>query len=574
MFSKFKNSIINQLFFGILIFIWCQKVSSQESIKKADSLLKTGDFEISYGLYQAMLSSTEDSTHLARAYIGLGKIKLVQSEFDASLENYLKAESLTQTKNQENLLDIYTGIGVVHSKLKNFQKAIIYLQKALYLATKEDLQRLKVLVNLAGVYVETDNAEALLTYQKALRLAKKLHRVDIQAIIDTNLSNFYIEKRDWKLARAHAEKSLEIRAKLQMPNSVITYNNYGYALIQLGQFKQGIDAYKNALPNASLQEKKQVLFNLMNAYKVSGDYKESLRFYQKYDAIKDSIAANKYREKIAAIQTAYETEKNKKKIEHLEIENAHKEEEFQRLIVGGILLLILLAVITLLYIKNQRVKEELSKSKLMQRLLQVQLNPHFLFNALQQIQFYIFKNEKEKSMEYLSNFSRLIRLILETSNKEYIPLSEEVEMLDNYLYLQQTAASTKFAFSIVVKTETDSSVLQIPVMLLQPFIENAVLHGVNNHPNGEIKILFKEEKQNQQVIVEITDNGKGIQQQQKLDHQRLHKSMGSSILNDRVREYNKTHTQKIQLQILEVEKNKEFPGTRIILKIPYQDILN
>ncbi|MDN3594702.1 tetratricopeptide repeat-containing sensor histidine kinase [Zunongwangia endophytica] len=569
---KSHSSIsILSFFSGFIIFLCSLNIQAQsKATNKVDSLLRTGQFEKASELYKLEIESTDDSTALAAAYIGLAKSQLVRSKFDSALENYIHAEAFTNSQNKENLQDIYTGIGVVHSKLQNFKKAEFYLQKALQQATKPTIQTLKVYINLAGVYVETNNPEALATYQKSLALAQKLKRKDIQAVVYNNLSNYYIEHKNWDLARFNASKSLQIREQLQMPNSVITYNNYGYALVQLGQINKGIAAYKKVLPKASLQEKERLLLNLMNAYKEAGDYKESLVFSQQHDVVKDSIAANRYREKIASIQTAYETEKNQKKIALLETENKHKKREFQQLMIGGIILLALVLIIVFLYLKNQKVKQKLAKSKLKQQLLQVQLNPHFLFNALQQIQFYIFNNEKEYSMEYLANFSRLIRLVLETSNKEFIALSDEVEMLKNYLYLQQSAASNKFKYSFTINTEADSSELQIPVMLLQPFLENAVLHGVKDHNNGEIKVLFKEDVANQKIITEIIDNGKGIQQTKKINSQRLHTSMGSAILDERVLEYNKTHSRKITVQLEEVEKSNEYPGTRIIIEMPYR----
>ncbi|WBL24537.1 tetratricopeptide repeat-containing sensor histidine kinase [Zunongwangia sp. HGR-M22] len=572
MILKFQNSLNSSFLLSIISLFFCfsQLQAQSKKINQADSLLRIGQFEKAAKFYELEINSTKDSALLAAAYIGLAKSELVRSKFDLALKNYINAEKFTNNRNQQNLQEIYTGIGVVHSKLKNFEKAEVYFKKALNQITSENIFALKVYINLAGLYVETNNAEALSTYQKSLKLAKKLNRKDIQAVVLNNLSNYYIEQKSWDLARSNAKESLEIREELQMQNSVISYNNYGYALVQLGQIDEGITAYKKALPSASLQEKERLLLNMMNAYKEAGNYKESLEFSQQYNAVKDSIAANRYREKIAKIQTAYETEKNEKKIALLETENTHKKREFQQLIIGGVILLVLLLVIILLYLKNQKVKQKLAKSKLKQQLLQVQLNPHFLFNALQQIQFYIFNNEKENSMEYLANFSRLIRLVLETSSSEFIALSEEVEMLKKYLYLQQSAASKTFKYFIKLNIETDSSELQIPVMLLQPFVENAVLHGIKDHENGEIYISFEEDLASKKVIAEIKDNGKGIQQSKKINSQRLHTSMGSAILNERVEEYNKTHSRKIKLQIEEVEKSNENRGTRIIIEMPYR----
>lgn len=539
-------------------------------IGKADSLTLSGKTDSAALLFQQVIQQAihqKDSAALQKAHLELGKLALLRDRFDDALSFYLKSLQFIQPgSNPVQKADAFIGIGVVYSRLRNFAKAEEYLLQALEILQTPDKNRLKALANLAGVYMETaDKVHTLPTHHEALLLAQQLNAPLISAVLYTNLSNYYIKTENWPAAITNARQSLHLRDSLHKPLSVITSNNLGYALVQSGQVNEGMKWYKQALPFATLAEKKQLLLNLSNGSTAAGEYQQAISYFKQYDAVKDSIAQKQYDQRVAEIAATYETAQKQQRIAHLEAENKARQKQLQQLITGTILLLLLIAGIIYLRFKNMKVRQQLQQSKNRQQLLQVQLNPHFIFNALAHIQQYIYKNEAQHSMTYLNSFSRLIRLILEHSDRETTTLEEEMEMLQHYLTLQQSGTPS-FTFQLHVAPDIPLADTCIPVMLLQPFVENAVIHGVKKREQGHIQLQFKQA--NGYLHISIADNGKGLQTHAGNTANALHRSMGRNIVDQRIAEFNKTNKQAIKLSIESTSTDANYPGTTVHLHIP------
>lgn len=540
-------------------------------LSSIDTLIITGKADLAIKALQQLADDhiilTHDTLILQRVQLSSGKAWLAKEQFDQSLQSYFTSIRLAGKDTASRLVaDAYTGIGVVYSRMRRFTEAEAYLLKALQLLPEEDKDRLKTLVNLVGVYMEEGNTtQTLPTHEQALALAGKLKAPTISAVLYTNLSNYYLKAKNWPQAITAAQQSIHLRDSLHKPLSVITCNNLGYALVQSGKVQEGITCYQQALPTATPAEKKQLLYNLANASNTAGNYKQAVQYLQQYDAVKDAIAQKQLDQKVAEITTRYETAQKQARISALESENQLKQKQLRQLITGTLLLLLLLAVIIYLRFKNLRVKQQLEQSRIKRQLLQVQLNPHFLFNALNQIQQYIYKNEAQKSMTYLNSFSRLMRLILESSDQETTTLEEEIEMLQHYITLQQ-AGTPVFSFACEVAPGLAAGNITMPNMLLQPFIENAVIHGVKKRENGTLLLSFQQKGNLLHVI--ITDNGKGIHNNQDHASGMLHRSMGRQITDQRIAEFNKTNRHKITLRIENSSSDTTYPGTTVHLYIP------
>lgn len=142
--------------------------------------------------------------------------------------------------------------------------------------------------------------------------------------------------------------------------------------------------------------------------------------------------------------------------------------------------------------------------------LQAQMNPHFIFNCLNSIQSYIMSNDRLAAMDYLSLFAKLIRQYLKASSQKEITLEDEINLLSSYLTIEQLRKNNNFEYNIKVESILDYSKIMIPPLLIQPFVENAIIHGLLNKPrNGRIDINFRLSEQ--KLLVEIRDNGSGIQ---------------------------------------------------------------
>ncbi len=202
--------------------------------------------------------------------------------------------------------------------------------------------------------------------------------------------------------------------------------------------------------------------------------------------------------------------------------------------------------------------------------LQTQLNPHFLFNALNAIQYFILNKDEITANDYLSKFSRLMRLYLEASNTRYIPLTEELELLELYIELERLRFEGHFDYEIHIDQNLDLDNIELPSMLLQPFVENAINHGLRHKKEtGLLKITFSEEED--MFSCSIEDNGVGRAAAKILREQlkKGHKSRGMQLLEDRVKLLNTLDNSEISILTVDLFDEKQQPcGTRVEIRHP------
>lgn len=502
---------------------------------------------------------------LAKTFQTYGTLNLMQQKFDEALKLYYSGlDNLDSLRYPLETGRIYSNIGTLYSIMKNLPKGKEYFLKSLAINKTGNQDRLKTLSNLAGIYAESGaDLLAVQTFNNAIGLAVKLNDVPMEAVLQTNLGNYYLKKKSWEKAIASSRKSLALRKNLQQPVSVITLNNLGYALAQTGQYKQAVDCYLQALPAANAQEKKQLYYNLYQVSKTSKNSTAALENMERYSHINDSLSKLGYENKVASLTAAYEAVKKQQTINSLQKRTEVQESQLREqkyLILAGILILLLSAVVIFMRVKNYNVKEALEKSQIKRQLLLLQLNPHFIFNALQSVQQFIYNREQQPAMEYLNSFSRLIRLVLENSDRDMITLDEEIEILTHYLHLQQLGQDSSFTYHIEVGSEIETETMEIPVMLLQPFVENAVVHGVKDKKDG--RILIRIACVNDTLQIWIQDNGHAEIKDSNEAENSLHRSMGMTILQQRITELNKDGHRKISLSVdHHNEADQDYPGT-------------
>ena len=198
--------------------------------------------------------------------------------------------------------------------------------------------------------------------------------------------------------------------------------------------------------------------------------------------------------------------------------------------------------------------------------LKSQMNPHFFFNALNTLQSFILNNEKMEAINYLSRFSKLTRNILEMSDRENISISDEIETLKNYLELEKTRFTDDFEYEIQVEEKININTETIPTLLLQPFVENAIKHGLL-HRDGEKSLIINFIDKNQFIEIRIEDNGIGREKSTALNaiKNKNHKSFATKSLDQRISLLNHSRENKIKLTYID---KKEHSGTVVILMIP------
>lgn len=200
--------------------------------------------------------------------------------------------------------------------------------------------------------------------------------------------------------------------------------------------------------------------------------------------------------------------------------------------------------------------------------LRAQLNPHFMFNSLNAIQELILKEDFEKSHTYLAKFARLLRMLLENTEKPFTPLQKELDFLQLYLSLEKLRLPD-LQFNITTDPVINKEEILIPNMILQPYIENALRHGLS-YKNGEKRLELKIEKQDSTVIYHVVDNGVGRQKSEelKLLYHKKHKSKGMELLNKRFRLLTDEFGSDIKTEIYDVVNNGEINGTEVCIIVP------
>ncbi len=221
--------------------------------------------------------------------------------------------------------------------------------------------------------------------------------------------------------------------------------------------------------------------------------------------------------------------------------------------------------------ENIRLEKNLRNSVL--TTIKSQMNPHFLYNALNTIQAYIYTNDKENAGKYLLKFSKLTRRVLEMSEKEAIDLNEEIETIKLYLELEHARFSDDFNYQIDLSNVQHIEKIKVPPMLIQPYIENAIKHGLL-HKNGqkELRIFFIEE--NDYLVVKIDDNGIGRKRSTELNQNRnkQHQSFASEANSKRLEVLNYGKINKVSVEIEDKMDNYNMPtGTLVTLHIPIQN---
>ena len=227
-------------------------------------------------------------------------------------------------------------------------------------------------------------------------------------------------------------------------------------------------------------------------------------------------------------------------------------------------------MIFLLVLQRRKLKAEQRSVSMEQRLLRAQMNPHFIFNSLASIQNFVINENSDQASIYLSRFSQLVRNILDNSSEEYVPLEKEINTIENYLELQKVRYAGKFEYKISVDEQLDVENIMIPPMLAQPFIENAIEHGIRHRETqGHIDIRFRLE--DGMIRFEVEDNGVGRERSHEIEsaHKPGHRSMATSITRDRLNTLNKKLKKKIRMEIVDLKDEAgKARGTRVEFGVP------
>lgn len=532
---------------------------------------------------QRLRKKKEDGTSVGSVkdtllyYSVIGRTLRITGKSDSALSLYKTYVDIGRKNNLEltNLMVHVGFISVCYSNMGKYDSALYYYRQALNYPEvnqsikilKQEYKRRMAMVNLAigradtAIYYLTEAYESL---------SKEGYLMQSQ-LASLQLGELYLSMKKTPKANFYFQRSEELMEEQLKKNSFYRFDSLKYT-VSFG--------WEILAPLSKKFIKEFIYNNAVNFYnkmylyqKTAGNKDAYLRYLEKYVTTKDTLNKIERRREIVEVQTKYETERKEEEIINLSQENELKEYRIKQshvIQIGLVGVLLLGGAFVILFIRQNKLKEVQEKTKLQQQLFRSQMNPHFIFNSLGSIQSSIINEEPDKAVKYLSKFSKLMRSILDSSQEETISLKDELTTIENYLELQKVRFPRKFDYSIEVDEDIDEEQLFLPPMLAQPFIENAIEHGIKHKGSkGNIHIRLKliEHK----LIYEVEDDGIGRKKAQEiqLKQNNDHKSLATTITQERIKVLNKKTRQKINLSIIDLkDENGKPAGTKVTFDIP------
>ena len=558
----------------------------------ADIYLYWKQYDLAVNNYKLSLQIKENTA----TKIALANAQFLLKDFNESKKTY--SDLLNQKLSNYERIIVLEGLGDIDLSLKKYKESKTYFKQSLKLA-QENLVTPKITnlnSKLAAVFASEGNiTQADIQYKNALNLASK-ENVNRALEEEEKVADFYnannqfdkeIKLRKESLIKTEENKTLE--KKLNSEPDSITSQKINYKIGNAYILKED---YKNAIPfleksKKDADEKKDITIEkyatrkLSEVYATVGDYDKALKSYQDYVKLVDEAYIQKEQEiqqvkrfskkisdnqnRISSLEKDKELAESKISLAYIDQKLSEESNQKQRMIiyslVGGFLLMSLLAYFMFRNIKQQKLANNLLALKSMRS----QMNPHFIFNALNSVNSFIAVNDERNANRYLSEFSSLMRAVLENSDEDFIPLTKEIELLELYVKLEHNRFKEKFDYEISVDKNINLEQFSIPPMLLQPYIENAIWHGLRyRKEKGSLDISINK-KDEDTISVIIKDNGIGRQKSEELKtkNQLKQKSKGMSTIKNRIAILNDMYKNRISVTVSNVLENGE--GTKVVL---------
>lgn len=537
----------------------------------------------------------KDSFLMAKMLNSIGINYMYLSQYPQAVASYLEAKVIYENLSLRGDLQyasIHSSLGLLYARLEKFTLAQKYQENALQLFKKVDFQQgvANSLMNLGRI--ETSKGQPI----KALRYYEEGHDImekngDERGMASalTNTGIALTEMGSYKEAISYFDRTKVIYEKLKNTNNLaIVHQNLGRCYLNLADvssreknLKRAILNYQTSLGYAedakSLNLQFEALENISLIQSKRGDYRTAYKNKTQAVILKDSFSSVDKKEEIARLESKYEYEGEKALMQsQFEKEKAITEAtiEQQRFInratvFGTVAFLMVLAIGFLLYKKrsdaitgkkladfNAKVAETELKA------LRSQMNPHFIFNSLNSISDYMARNDVDTANNYLMKFAKLTRSILENSEKKWITLEEDLELMRMYIEIETLRMRNKLSHRIYVDDAIDCENTMVPPMLMQPFIENSIWHGIDKKKgSGHIDINVK--KENEMVVCIVEDDGVG---RKKMQHEiALKSSMGIKITESRLEIMGRLKKIKGSIEMFDKEQ-----GLRVELKLPLE----
>ncbi|SMC37050.1 tetratricopeptide repeat-containing sensor histidine kinase [Cellulophaga tyrosinoxydans] len=551
----------------------------------------TSQYSAAIMLHKEALDAATKANNLELKVFSLNMLSVVYRRMDAiktALDYAQEALELAETVEnpseglKRSINVSLNGIGNIYQTLKQYTVAIETFKKSLSFEEKLN-NKLGLAINNQNIgecYEELGQLNLALNYfRKSLAFNEEIDNNMGRVICNNSIAQVYIKQKKLQPALRILESTL--KQSIALGDKYFTssvYINLGWVLMELEQFEA---SEKNLLEGIRLAVKHNLNGSQATGYKLLSDlfakqedFAKSLEYYKKAKTIDEVLMNETNVRYVNDILFKYDTEKKNNQIQALARENELvrlKLRKNENTFLVSTLLLALLALILYILYRQYQLKNEKKLLTLEQSMLRSQMNPHFLFNSLNSIKLYIINNEKKNAVYYLNKFSKLVRKILEASSLKEISLSEELETIELYMNIENIRFSNEIKFKIEIEEGIDTELIKIPSLILQPFLENAIWHGLSSK-EGDKSIWIEVKKENDYfTAISIYDNGIGRAAAEVIKENKVlkRKSIGIDITKERLANFSKDYENSFDFKMVDLFDDNNNPnGTKVTIHIP------
>ncbi len=505
----------------------------------------------------------------------MGKFMDAQNEFLKNLE-YAKKNGLLfyEAEAMRGLADTYNAIGAKENEIKY---AGLYLEKLIELGQKPLIA--SAFFRLGEIYlVDSIFDTSADYYNNSFEVYQELH--------DTTMMAHSLLRIAWvEYLRKNLDTSADIfKTALQFaeiannPTQITNaFGNLGTIYRDKGDDSTALEFYQKSI---EISRKAKDYYNLSwvfqdmsNMYALKGDLEKAFGYFRMYKTYNDSVETYRYRRGLEQARMLYESERKQQELQMLSL----KLQQHRYIFYGIAALIVLLVIIVILVFRQIKVNTKRKMAEMNQKIaemtqknLQQQMNPHFIFNTLNSIQYYMYQHDKMATNDYMSKFSRLMRKTLENSRFTAIPVKDELEALTLYLELEALRFKNKFNYTVTVDEDIDVVMHKIPTMLIQPYVENAICHGLmHKEAQGTVSVELKLEENT--IVCTIQDNGIGREAALKIKNSNngQHQSLGTTITESRLKLVHSLYGSNMKIEYQDLKNDDGTPrGTKVMIQIP------
>lgn len=547
-------------------------------------------------VYNLLRRNKEITADLLTAVAGLGRTYLQLSAYGQS-EKFFREQLLLASIDSEKA-EAQLNLTELFLKSKQIPKAEEALKTAEQLISQDHQALIARSQNLrARIYAEQNNADkakkSIYSSQNTLRSSRsKTEETAPSSIQDIQLQDALLEESKEAVIESFSgaealDNEIEVRNqsidyKLESDNLMEVPSEkvkLGKALANKGETDLAIAEFEEAALIADTiqnpEEQSKAYLALAELYEKGRRTEKALETYKKFSEAKikaESLQETRLVEKSELITQQRDIEEISKYMQIAQREEALQQASInrQRIIIYGLLLVIAIVAITSYFIYKNAVASKRANQLLALKSLRSQMNPHFIFNALNSVNHFVATNDERAANKFLSEFSMLMRLVLENSQEDFIPLNREIEIISLYLKLEHYRFRDKFDYTFEVDESINKEAVLVPPMLIQPYIENAVWHGLRyKESKGRLSVIFAQE--NNRLLVEIKDNGIGRQKSLalKTENQKKHQSSGMKNIRERLGIINNVYQKNYQVNIADADVQAQ-SGTLVTISIPIE----